>query len=171
MSVRTKSATLSLGRLRMPSEARRRREMGNFWATRSFQRELIAEVGGAVSRVPVNWGWLPQGGISARGLALGFGGLCDLALGSGAARRPGCDRLRRCLCVDELAEFDRVRHFYRDPMPDFVRDTLRSAVVRHPDIFDRTVLGRLIDDGFGDRRNHATITFALDLALAAQNFL
>lgn len=137
----------------------------------SFQRQLICESGTYLSECPVNWGWRPRGGISPSAALLGVGALTDTVLGMLGKSIPILDRARHAIGVAELAEFERRAHLYRGSMPEFVRDTVLSRHVRESGVLAMDRVEPLLDKGFHDRRNYATIEFVLDLALAIRNFL
>jgi hypothetical protein len=59
---------------------------------------------------------------------------------------------------------------YLDPMPGFVRDVMASRKVRQSGLFNAPAMDRLIGDRYHDPKNYPTLCFALDLALAVENF-
>jgi hypothetical protein len=133
----------------------------------SFQRRLVARVGGPVATVPVNWGWRPAGGVSLPGLVMGVATLAGMA-----ARATGIDDgpLRRPLewsGLPALHDFHESRRWLRDGLGEFVQDSLRSARVRSSGLFDAASLDKVLTEHLtGVRDHYATVTFALDVALA-----
>jgi len=138
---------------------------------KSFQRQIIAERPGPLSRIPINYGWRARGAPSVQGVALGIGAFLDLSLGAIARRVPAARSLRYWMRVDELAGFNHAPYLYRGLMPEFVKDIFASADVRQSGLFDNNVLDAVVRTGLRDRIHHATIVFALDLALAYRNFV
>jgi len=137
----------------------------------SFQRQLICEVGGYISECPVNWGWRPRGGFDLSATTLGLGAFADTALGMLGKRVPVLDTVRYAIGVSELAEFERRAYIYHGTMPEFVRETVLCRHVRESGVFAMDRVVPLINKGYYDRRNFATIEFMLDLALMVKNFL
>jgi hypothetical protein len=140
-------------------------------AARSFQRTLVARLGGYASKCPVNWGWRPSGGVSLSGAALGLATLAGMY----ARRRGFDDGILRApldyLGLPALHDFRDSRRWLRRRLRDYVRDVLGSAEIRERDLFDAAVLGRTLDEHFTGARDHfQTVTYALDLALAVRTF-
>lgn len=137
----------------------------------SFQRTLVHRMGGAASTIPINWGWLPAGGVSPVGLAMGVATLMGMA-----ARAKGLDDgpLRRPLQwtgLPALHDFHETRRWLRVDLKEFVLATLGSQRVLDSDLFDRVRLDRVLEEHFGGVRDHyQTVTLALDLALAQRQF-
>lgn len=133
----------------------------------SFQRRLVARVGGPVATIPVNWGWRPAGGVSVPGLVMGAATLAGMA-----ARATGLDdgRLRRPLAwtgLPALHDFHESRRWLRDDLGEFLQDTLRSVRARNSSLFDQRALDTVLTEHKNGVRDHyATLTFALDAALA-----
>lgn len=137
----------------------------------SFQRTLVHRIGGAAATIPVNWGWRPVGGVSPSGLALGVATLAGMA-----ARAKGLDDglLRaplRWSGLPALHDFHESRRWLREDLKPFVLDTLGAQRVREAGLFDATALARLLDAHFAGGADHyASVTFALDVALAHAQF-
>ena len=154
---------VSIGRLRL--QDLRHRFVGRHG---SFQRDLINAVSGYVAECPINWGWLSRGGVSAPGFLQGGLALLDEAT---SALHPG-PRTRRLLAIAGIAGRSRFsdRAAWLHRLADFVGDTLHTAV-QDCRVFDRRSLLTLYDRWrSGTRMLDNTVTFALDLALAAKNF-
>lgn len=140
-------------------------------AGRSFQRALVARQGGFAARCPINWGWRPAGGVSLPGLLMGGATLVGMY-----ARARGLDdgRLRgffQATGLPALHDFRESRRWLRTDLREFVRDTVGSAAVRDAGLFDHAALGAVLDQHFAGTRDHyATVTYALDVALAHRLF-
>jgi len=140
-------------------------------ADRSFQRALIARVGGPVAAYPINWGWRPRGGVSPRGLVLGALACLDQVA---AWPKRGSRPLRavlRLLGTEGLHEIKPYRVWLTEWLRDFVHDTLLSTAAQQSGLFNTAELSRVLRDHYvlGKPRT-GTITAALDLALAHQLF-
>ena len=132
-------------------------------ASSSFQRTLLRRIGGFAAHYPINWGWRAQGGVSPRGLALGVA-----TLGGMYARSRGWDTgiMRQ---LPALHDFRESRRWLRDSLREFTLDTLATG--SSAGVFDPPALNTLLTDHFSGRRdNYATVTFALDVALARSTF-
>lgn len=135
----------------------------------SFQRTLLRRVDGFAAHYPINWGWRAAGGVSPKGLLMGSATLVGMY-----ARARGLDGgvLRRPLAwsgLPALHDFRESRQWLRSTLRDFTLDTLGSS--RASVLFDRTALARVLDDHFSGRADrYATVTFALDVALADRTF-
>lgn len=140
-------------------------------AERSFQRTLVARQGGFAAHCPINWGWRPEGGVSPTGLVMGGATLVGMY-----ARARGLDdgALRgffRTTGLPALHDFRESRRWLRTDLREFVRDTVGAAAVRDAGLFDQAALGAVLDQHFSGARDHyATVTFALDVALAHRLF-
>ncbi|MGB2971307.1 MAG: hypothetical protein WBD29_02940, partial [Candidatus Competibacter sp.] len=136
----------------------------------SFQRQIVAQVGGTVARSPINWGWRVAGGISPGGFTLGIFALLDVL---------ACTRLPKGLAARTIAKtriaglsgFEYQDLLQKRPVAEFVFDTLDSSTARCSPIIDQAVLRRAQVKGFGDRSARKTLLFALDIVLAQRNFL
>ncbi len=137
--------------------------------TESFQRRLVARLGGFPAQYPINWGWRAAGGIAP---AASLRGVATL-LGMVASSR-GLDegRLRPLFArAVSLHDFRRKRFWLRSRLEEFARDELGSTAVRESGLFDPAHLDRALDEHFGgERDHHQTVVFALDLALARSEF-
>jgi hypothetical protein len=135
----------------------------------SFQRTLLRRADGFAAHYPINWGWRAAGGVSPKGLVMGSATLFGMY-----ARARGLDGgiLRRPLAwtgLPALHDFRESRAWLRTTLREFTLDTLGSG--RAAALFDRAALGRVIDAHFSGRADrYATITFALDVALADRTF-
>lgn len=140
-------------------------------ATRSFQRTLVARQGGFAAHCPINWGWRPEGGVSVGGLMMGGATLVGMY-----ARARGLDdgALRgffHTTGLPALHDFRESRRWLRTDLQEFVRDTVGAAPVRDAGLFDAARLATVLDEHFAGVRDHyATVTYALDLALALRLF-
>ena len=139
--------------------------------SQSFQRQMIVDAGGFVSKCPINLGWCAAGGFSANGRWLGMLALLDIGLSSFSQKLPLAARIRDCLGVADYGGVHRARYLYLPEMQEFVVDTLQSQAVRDSGIFDTARLEPIVTSDFADPRSYSTILFALNLALAYQNFL
>jgi hypothetical protein len=136
----------------------------------SFQRQIVANVGGIVARSPVNWGWRPSGGLSFGGVALGTLALLDMVVNTRLARGSVAARITGSIGIDGLSGFQYVDLLRERPVAEFVYDTLRSGAAQRCSVLDPLVLGRALAVGFGDPCARATLLFALDVCLAQRNF-
>ena len=139
-------------------------------ANRSFQRALIVQVGGAVAVRPVNWGWRPSGGVSAHGLVMGALACMDVMASRPNPVSRGVSRILRLIGAEGLHEIKPYRTWLHC-LKDFVHDTLHSQATRESGLLNATRLASVLRDHYtlGKWRS-ATITAALDLALAHQLF-
>jgi hypothetical protein len=136
----------------------------------SFQRQIVASVGGIVARTPVNWGWQPSGGVSVAGFALGALGLLDMAVNTRLSRRGTASRITAHIGISGLGGFQYVDLLREQPVAEFVNDTLRASAAHHIPVLNPLILRRALAKGLGDHSSRATLLFALDVALAWQNF-
>jgi hypothetical protein len=138
----------------------------------SFQRTLVHRIGGAAAEVPVNWGWKPVGGLSPTGVVLGVATLAGMA-----ARAKGLDDglLRLPLQwsgLPALHDFHESRRWLRVDLRSYVLDTLGAKRVHEAGLFEPAALSRLLEAHFSGRADHyASVTFALDVALAHTQFV
>lgn len=141
-------------------------------ATRSFQRRLVARLGGFAAECPVNWGWRPEGGVSPVGLVWGGATLVGMY-----ARARGLDdgafrSLMQWTGLPALHDFRESRRWLRVTLRDYVRDLFASQRIREAGLFDHARLDAALDAyAAGASGHYATITFALDVALAHRNFV
>jgi hypothetical protein len=141
-------------------------------ATRSFQRRLVARLGGFAAECPVNWGWRPKGGVSPVGLMWGGATLVGMY-----ARARGLDdgALRSVMQwtgLPALHDFRESRRWLRVTLHEYVRDLFASQRIREAGLFDAARLTAALDAyAAGAAGHYATITFALDVALAHRNFV
>ena len=133
----------------------------------SFQRQLVARVGGVVARSPVNWGWRPSGSVSFGGVALGTLALVDMAVNTQLARGGMAARLTARTGLDGFSGFQYIDLMRKRPVAEFVYDTLRAQRCA---VLDPLVLRRALETGFDDRSSRAMLLFALDVVLAQQSF-
>jgi hypothetical protein len=138
---------------------------------RSFQRKLVAEVGGYVASCPINLGWRPRGGVSLSGLGMGLLAFADMTASSHlpASRLSGA--ILEMTGIRGLHETKMYRSWLNDGLKDFVHDTLRSQTTRQSGLFNVAELDRLLREHFTLGKDlHRTIIAALDLALAYRLF-
>lgn len=138
-------------------------------ASESFQRRLVARLGGFPARYPINWGWRARGGIapvaSLRGVATLLG---MVASSRGLDEGPLRPLFARAV---SLHDFRRKRYWLLSRLEEFTRDELGRADVRESGLFDPAVLDAAVDEHFrGQRDHHQTVVFALDLTLARREF-
>jgi hypothetical protein len=118
---------------------------------RSFQRQVIAGLGGRVAAQPINWGWRASGGLSLPGVVYGLLAAVDAAavsrtrlaaVGRAVARLPGIVG----------------RHTFRQPRRWWSRDRLQSLLLdrdtRHSGLFHVPTLRRRIEEHYSGRRDH-----------------
>jgi hypothetical protein len=132
----------------------------------SFQIRCIAASGGPLAKIPINWGWKPEGGISFPASLLGGLALLDALFGSKAGFAPTLQRLK----IRGLSEFRSEDPFFESYCSDFSRDLLSSKSTRSIGIFNDLELGNLIDKGFAEQSHYRDLLFATDVALAAKTF-
>lgn len=137
----------------------------------SFQRALVRRIGGPAASIPINWGWRAAGAPSPLGLAMGAATLAGMA-----ARAFGLDDgvLRGPLALTGLPalhDFREARRWLRVDLREFALDTLGAQRLLEAGLFEAARLKRTLDDHFAGRGDsYETVTFALDLALAHQQF-
>ena len=157
--------------LRMRARDLRHRFLGEP-ASASFQRTLVQRLGGAAAEIPINWGWRPSGGVSPVGFAMGmatFVGMVARAKGleDGVMRRP-----LEWSGLPALHDFHETRRWLREDLQSYVRETVLSSRQGTGDLFDRSRLGRTLDEHFSGTHDHyQTVCLALDVALAHQQFI
>jgi len=136
----------------------------------SFQRKLVASVGGMVARTPVNWGWRPSGGVSVAGMALGTLGFLDVVTNTSLARGGLASRVMARMGIEGLGGFKYVDLLRVQSVSEFVNDTLHAEAAQHSPVLNPVVLRRALAKGFDDRSARAMLLFALDVVLASRNF-
>jgi hypothetical protein len=136
----------------------------------SFQRQIVAKVGGIVAHTPINWGWRPSGGLSVSGTALGTLGLLDMIINTRLPRRGLASRISARIGIDGLSGFQYVDLLRERSVSEFVKDTLHATAAQQCSALNTLVVRRALKKGFDDRSARATLLFALDIALACQNF-
>jgi hypothetical protein len=134
---------------------------------KSFQRRLVADVGGVVARSPVNWGWRPSGSVSIGGVALGALALFDMAVNTQLPRGGVVARMTVRTGLDGFSGFQYVDLMREPRVAEFVHDTLRG---RPASVLDQQALRQALDRGFDDRSSRSALMFALDVTLAQDNF-
>jgi hypothetical protein len=138
---------------------------------RSFQRKLIADVGGYVASCPINWGWRAGGGVSPVGFTMGVLALADVVA---ASRRPGARVLRAALQMTGMRGLHETKAYgdwLGDSLKDFVYDTLLAQRTRQGGVFNPVRLDRVLHEHYELAMSHeGTIIAALDLALAHNLF-
>jgi hypothetical protein len=140
-------------------------------ATISFQRTLVARVGGPASSTPVNWGWRPTGGVSPLGTLTGMAAMAGLLARAKSLDDGPLRGVLRATGLPALHDFHETRRWLRHDLREFVRDTLSSASVRQGGILESQPLDEVLDEHFAARRDHyRTVSFALDVALAQLEF-
>lgn len=138
---------------------------------RSFQRTLIAEVGGYVASCPINLGWRPRGGVSLSGLGWGLLTFADMTASSHLPAARVSSAILEMTGMRGLHETKFYRNWLNDGLKDFVHDTLRSQGTRQSGLFNVGELDRLLYEHFSQGKDlHRTIIAALDLALAYRVF-
>lgn len=138
---------------------------------RSFQVQLIKQVGGFVASHPINWGWRANGGVSAKGLILGVSALIDAVASIGGlyAGIPG--KAFDTLGILGLHEYRNEKLWVDVHLKEFVHDILMSGPVRNSGLFNETTLRRILKEHYSGRLPHyKEVVFALDLALATLLF-
>ena len=160
------SAPPSSSGIRMRLRDLRHRFVGEN-ASVSFQRELVRRIGGPASKIPVNWGWRPSGGVSIAGVLRG-----TVALVGMLARSRGLDdgtvgALLARTGIPALHDFRETRRWLRHDLRTFVLDILRSRQIREAGLFQPARLDAALARHFFEGGDEfETITFALDVALA-----
>jgi hypothetical protein len=162
---RYETATVAALRLR----DLRYRFLGDPMST-SFQRQIVAKVGGTVARTPVNWGWRPSGAVSLPGVALGTLGLFDMIVNTRLARHGLASRITTRMGVDGLSGFQYVDVLRERAVADFVNDTLHGSAAQQCPLLNPRTLRRALLLGLNERSARPMLLFAFDVALAWQNF-
>jgi hypothetical protein len=138
---------------------------------RSFQRGLIARVGGEVASCSLNWGWRPSGGVSPRGLVMGAVACLDQIASWPNPVSQGLGKILRLIGAEGFQEIKPYRRWLTDWLKDFVHDTLLSQTTLQSGLFNATELTRRLRQHYvAGESQCATIMAALDLALAHQLF-
>jgi hypothetical protein len=135
---------------------------------RSFQRQVIASVGGHVAEHPINWGWRAAGGVSVVGLAQGVLALVDTYASS---RVPLATAGRRVSGSSIVG-----RHRADQPRLWWSRDLLHSVLLdkaaRESGLFSVPTIRRKLEEHFAGVRDHFNdLLLAAELAYAHEAFL
>jgi hypothetical protein len=137
----------------------------------SFQRKIVKDTGGFVANCPINWGWRASGGVTAGGLMYGAMAITDAAIGSRLKRYPLSNKLLKIMGIQGLSGFQEVNVLESPKTRQFVADILLSSNFLQSGIVQGDQLKNMIDTGLSSTINRSGIEFALDVALAQQNFL
>lgn len=137
----------------------------------SFQRRIVKDAGGFVSSCPINWGWRARGGVAIGGLMYGAMAMTDALLGSKLGRHPLPTKILTSVGIHGFSGFQAVDILEKPRTRQFVADTLLSTAIKQGGILNGKELERVIESGLSEPRHRANLEFALDVALAQQNFL
>lgn len=97
--------------------------------------------------------------------------LTDALLGSRLGRHPLPTRILTLAGIHGFSGFQAVDMLAKPATRQFVADTLLSAGCRQSGVLAPTELERVVKLGLTDPRYRANLEFAMDVALAQQNFL
>jgi hypothetical protein len=137
----------------------------------SFQRQIVAEIGGPVASIPINWGWRPAGRPRLHDYCLGLGALADLVLNQ-YVRSPAISPLKSLMGrVSGLYGFQSVDLLELKPLADFVQDTLRKDEVYSNGIMDKQAVLNVLNDRRRYPGARQLLTCAMNIALAHHVFL
>ena len=137
----------------------------------SFQRRVVKDTGGFVANCPINWGWRARGGVSLGGLAYGILSMADAVLSSKLSNHPLLSKILTSVGIHGLSGFQVVDMLQQSRVKQFVADTLLSSNSLEAGIFDTNEIKQLVNLGLSDPRYRTNLEFALDVALAQNNFL
>ena len=128
----------------------------------SFQRRYLAGAAGPARRVAINWGWLADGGWSARWVARALPTVASAAL---LKLAPQSKSLR-----DHLPPFGLVdwRALVKRDLQELVRDVLSSSAVVQSGLFNDQVMSVELDRYFGADASphHGSVIRMLEIGLA-----
>ena len=137
----------------------------------SFQRTLLARIGGVPARYPINLGWRASGGVSPVGLMRGAATLTGMVIQATGLDEGLAGAVLKPTGLPALHNFRESRRWLREPLRDFTFDLLRSAAARQSGLFAVPRLDEVLDAHFAGRADHyETVTLAIDLALAHRQF-
>ncbi len=140
-------------------------------ADRSFQVQIIRDVGGYVASYPINWGWRAQGGVSLSGVLRGAVAFVDaIAVSRGALPGVLSDTLET-MRISGRHEYVRSDLWLRSHLRAFVYDELFSKYANQSGLFEGRALAAILEDFFVRKRARVKdVLAALDLALASRVF-
>ncbi len=128
----------------------------------SFQRRYLAQAAGRARRVAINWGWLADGGWSARWVARALPTVASAALLKFAPKSNG---LRNHLPPFGLVDW---RVVVKSDLQELVRDVLSSSAVVQSGLFNAQALSVELDRYFGADASphHGSVIRMLEIGLA-----
>jgi len=131
----------------------------------SFQRRYLAGAAGSARRVAINWGWLADGGWSARWVARALPTVASAAL---LKLAPHSKSLR-----DRLPPFGLVdwRALVKSDLQELVRDVLSSSAVAQSGLFINHALPNMLDHYFNSDAglHHGSLVRMLEIGLACMH--
>ena len=138
----------------------------------SFVSETFSlSLEGPLGAIPVNWGWVPNGGWTVRGVHEGIRAFTDAfahmvfpgsGLGGSLRNASGCLGRHEIHFCRELA---------RSRLRDFVNDSLSESCIVESGLFDRGELLRVLNRWQrGEQGAYPTLVAALDISMAVRLF-
>ena len=136
----------------------------------SFQGPYIAQVGGAVARHPINYGWTASGMPSVRGWLLGARAFAEDVMTVAARRSRVASVLQRLSGLDGFST-----HLYADTWIPHLRepfmDALASDEVRSAGLIDAEAAEAAMSSFFDEGRSRLeTVIAVVDLIMLTSNF-
>ena len=137
----------------------------------SFQIKYIRDVGGYVSKCPINWGMNANKHMSLYGLFYGSLSLVDIFLSKKSIRNEMVKTLSKNAKIDGIHVFIPLPRILKNRLKEFVIDTLSSKRVGESHLFNKRMLEKNIWSFYqNDGKNAENIIFAMDVAIAMNIF-
>jgi hypothetical protein len=121
----------------------------------SFQRRYLVRNDQRASRVPVNWGWLAEGGWSPRWVMAAGMTAADAALIKFGNKIPSLRRSALWLSsrLGRPSALVSWPAAFKGPLRDLVRDTFASRRLRESGLVEPSAFAGMVDDHFAGRRD------------------
>jgi hypothetical protein len=137
----------------------------------SFQLKNIRDVGGYVSRCPINWGMNAKKHMTLYGLFYGGLSLLDIILSKKSLGNEIIEKISKKVKIDGIHIFMPLSRIIKKSLKEFVIDTLSAKKIYESNLFNNKILEKHIYNFFKNNgRNTETIIFAMDLAIAINKF-
>ena len=137
----------------------------------SFQLKNIRDVGGYVSRCPINWGMNAKKHMTLYGLFYGGLSLLDIILSKKSVGNEIIEKISKKVKIDGIHIFIPLSRIIKKSLKEFVIDTLSAKKIYESNLFNNKILENNIYNFFKNNgRNTETIIFAMDLAIAMNKF-
>jgi len=137
----------------------------------SFQRRFLIQNDDRGRRIPINWGWLANGGWSIPWVIEASQAALDSAVVKYSSGSGLTARLARAVPESFRRPYGLVRWpgILRGPLSEFVNDTVRSERAAQSGAFARTGVNEMLDSFYaGDSAQYGSVVRALELACASQ---